>query len=155
MLVRQSLAPPSHTRTRASSTTLNSGLTLASLGRRRSASNLQAISSVPSPVHSEAPSLPDDSPPASQPASPSSMLSILVSPFLEWLHLQQKHTRAWSTPTSPRSSIDEPVLPLSASAQKTSFGPEVHELILSKSSQPFQWHQSASSLSPVYTLPVV
>ncbi|KAF8621607.1 hypothetical protein AX15_007627 [Amanita polypyramis BW_CC] len=149
MPTRQSLVPPSHTRTRASSTTLNCGVTLASLGRRRSASNLQAIhslSSPPSPVHSEDSSIHNDPLPVPQPASPSSMLSIFISPFLEWLHFQQKHTRAWSAPTSPRSSIDEPVLPLSASAQKTSFGPEVHEKFLSKSYQPFQWRYGTQSV---------
>ena len=134
MAARQALAPPAHSRARASSTTLRSGLTLASLGRRRSASCLLPTpaedSSLPSPLTCDSPS--------SESSPPSSMFSDLAARVFHWLYIPN-HARAWSTPASPRSSTDEPVLPLSASAQKTSFGPEVHEKILSDSRLPFQW----------------
>lgn len=135
-----SLEPPTLPRTRASSSTLRSGLTLASLGRRRSTSCLQQQQkhsddlSLPSPV-CESPSPPPDP----------SMFSSFAYQFFHWLYIPN-HARAWSTPTSPRSSTDEPVLPLSASAQKTTFGPEVHETTLSNSRFPFQWRHA---LQPV------
>ncbi|KAF8351396.1 snare associated Golgi protein-domain-containing protein [Amanita rubescens] len=140
MTPRLALEPPAHSRTRASSITLRSGLTLTSLGRRRSTSCLQPKPppddlSLPSPV-CESPSSPPDP----------SMVSSFTSQFFHWLYIP-KHARVWSTPTSPRSSIDEPVLPLSASAQKTTFGPEVHESTLSNSRFPFQWRHA---LQPVH-----
>ncbi len=143
MTPRQALEPPAHPRTRASSTTLRSGLTLTSLGRRRSTSCLQPKPSpddlsLPSPV-CESPSSPPDP----------SMFSSFASQFFHWLYIP-KHARPWSTPTSPRSSTDEPVLPLSASAHKTTFGPEVHETTLSNPRFPFQWRHA---LQPVRQLP--
>ena len=134
MAVGQALTPPALSRARASSTTLRSGLTLASLGRRRSASCLLSTSEdaspLPSPVTCDSPSMPES------PAPPD-----LASRLLHWLYIPS-HPRAWSTSSSPRSSTDEPVLPLSASAHKTSFGPEVHEKITSSSHLPFQWRHA-------------
>ncbi|KAF9464487.1 snare associated Golgi protein-domain-containing protein [Collybia nuda] len=120
----QSLSPH-HT----SSTNLRSALTFNSLGRRRSSSFLQAtLADDPPPP----PPAQDQSPPLSiEPittSSPSpSMLVIFASRFLEWMHVQPKHTFSWSTPSSPRSSTDDYVLPLSASAHTTSFGDDVHQ----------------------------
>ncbi|PFH52785.1 hypothetical protein AMATHDRAFT_139239 [Amanita thiersii Skay4041] len=150
-----SLSPPPNSRSRASSTTLRSPFTFSSLGRRRSASCLhqQDNSSPSSP--SPPPSLssptnillpPSSSSPLSSPSSPpSSMLSLIASRFLHWLHFQPEHSQACSTPTTPRSSTDEFVLPLSASAQKTTFGPEVHEKKLSTSLLHSQWRHAISS----------
>jgi hypothetical protein len=50
------------------------------------------------------------------------MIPVLASRVLQWLHLQPEHTLSWSNPSTPRSSSDDFVLPLSASSQKTSFG---------------------------------
>ncbi|KNZ81484.1 hypothetical protein J132_00450 [Termitomyces sp. J132] len=56
------------------------------------------------------------------------MLIIVASRFLQWLHFQPKQHLSWSTPSSsPRSSSEDYVLPLSASAARTSFGDEVHQ----------------------------
>ncbi|KAG5649007.1 hypothetical protein DXG03_000356 [Asterophora parasitica] len=55
------------------------------------------------------------------------MLVLIVSRFLEWVHVQPKQHLSWSTPSSPRSSAEDFVLPLSASATKTSFGDQVHQ----------------------------
>ncbi|KAG5638199.1 hypothetical protein H0H81_001296 [Sphagnurus paluster] len=60
------------------------------------------------------------------PTPPPSMLLLFLSRFLEWLHVQPQQHLSWSNASSPRSSAEEFVLPLSASAQKTSFGDEVH-----------------------------
>ncbi|KAF8076459.1 snare associated Golgi protein-domain-containing protein [Lyophyllum atratum] len=128
MSVCQSLSPPPPTRHRSSSTSLRSGCTLTALGRRRSSSCLQ---SNPADTH------PPSSPPSEQPPSlaidpvttaapPPSMLVLVATRLLEWLHVQPKQHLSWSTPSSPRSSAEEFVLPLSATAQKTSFGDDVH-----------------------------
>ena len=136
MAVRQPLALPTQPPHRASSTTLKSGLTLGTLGRRRSTSCLQSdlSSDLSSPSFDSQPSPPvQDTSSAPQPAPASSMFAVIISRCLHWLHLHQTHARAWSTPTSPRSSTDEPVLPLSASATKTTFGSDVLDKELSKS----------------------
>ncbi|KAM6495824.1 SNARE associated Golgi domain containing protein [Amanita muscaria] len=99
------------------SSSATSALTIPTLGRRRSTSCFH-LNLPPSPTQ--------PSPLALQQAPPSSMLPVMISRCLDWLHLQRMHARGWSTPTS---SNDEPVLPLSASATKTSFGPEVHDEI--------------------------
>lgn len=127
----QGLSPPPQTLTRhrTSSTNLRSAFTLSSLGRRRSSSFLQA-----NPTDEPAPSPPAVAQPPplainpiTTPPPPPSMLVIFASRFLEWMHVQPKHKFSWSTPSSPRSSVDDFVLPLSASAHTTSFGEDVHE----------------------------
>jgi hypothetical protein len=91
----QGLSPPP-TRHRASSIR-------SALSRRRSSSCLTETTPPLAPLTI------DPLPP--QP----SMLVIVAARFLEWLHLQPKHSFSWSTPSSPRSATDEYVLPLSAS----------------------------------------
>lgn len=76
-----------------------------------------------SPLSSSASSTPPPfSTPASRPTNtPSSMFLIFASRFLEWLHVDPKHTR-WTTPSSSRrSSMEETVLPISAPPNKESF----------------------------------
>lgn len=85
-----------------------------SLGRRRSSSCLQ--SSPPMRIPEAVPAVvQQDSPKAS-------IVVVLASRILQWLHLQPEHTFSWSNPSTPRTSTEEYILPLSASAQKTSFG---------------------------------
>ncbi|KAF9446930.1 hypothetical protein P691DRAFT_793978 [Macrolepiota fuliginosa MF-IS2] len=50
------------------------------------------------------------------------MIFVVASRVLQWLHLNPEHGLSWSNPSTPRSSSDDFILPLSASAQKTSFG---------------------------------
>lgn len=119
MSVCQSLSPPPPPRHRASSITIRSTFSLNSLGRRRSNSCLQSPSQ-----DSPTPSAPES---ISTAVPPPSMLILIASRFLQWAHLQPKQHLSWSTPSSPRSSADESVLPLSASAVQTSFGDDIHQ----------------------------
>ncbi|KAG5732370.1 hypothetical protein E4T56_gene11513 [Termitomyces sp. T112] len=123
----QSLSPPPPPRHRASSITIRSTLSLNSLGRRRSNSCLQSTPQDTSPTAtSSAPIAPES---ISTAVPPPSMLIIVASRFLQWLHFQPKQHLSWSTPSSsPRSSSEDYVLPLSASAARTSFGDEVHQV---------------------------
>lgn len=122
----QGLAPPPPSRLRASSTTLRPPH---SLGRRRSSSFDSASLTIDSTV-------------STTPPHPPSMLVIIASRFLDWLHLQPKHSFSWSTPSSPSSSADDYVLPLSASAHQTSFGVDIQDSI----SKPHLWHQGFLSV---------
>ncbi|KAF8655287.1 hypothetical protein AX16_003186 [Volvariella volvacea WC 439] len=117
-----SLAPPPVSRSRASSTTLRPAFTLASLGRRRSSSCLNCEQQPATPPNTQ-----QSQPPSPPPPPSPSMLILFASRFLEWLHLDSKQHRNWSTSSSPRSSEDDFVLPLSASAQKTTFGDVLNE----------------------------
>lgn len=95
-----------------------------SLGRRRSSSSLvfqHPHSTTPTPQEQPAPAaVPTQSP-------TQSMIVVLASRILQWLHLQPEHTLSWSNPSTPRSSTEELVLPLSASSQKTAFGNVTNE----------------------------
>ncbi|KAF8639986.1 hypothetical protein AX17_001232 [Amanita inopinata Kibby_2008] len=147
MSVHQGLSPPQQNRHRASSTTLRSAFTSNTLGRRRSTS---CLSSDPSPAVPPAPLQPTLAPAQRDSSDPDlpptpSMLSLIASRILDWLHFQQEHARSWSTVTTPRSSTDELVLPMSASSQKTSFGPEIHEKELPKSPHSLQWRYGIQS----------
>ncbi|KAF8974499.1 snare associated Golgi protein-domain-containing protein [Flammula alnicola] len=106
---------PPKSRSRASSTNLRPAATCQSLGRRRSTSFLQ----VREEPHPTPPPIDTDIPP--DPSPPPTMLAWFLSRFIQWLHLPQKHTLSWSTPSSPRSSTDDFLLPLSASAHSVSF----------------------------------
>lgn len=116
--------PPPPNRHRASS--IRSAITLPTLGRRRSASNLQLDPPQEAPKAQQRTQ--PDQPDAVQPSNQSSMLVIIVSRFLEWLHVHPNHSSGWSTPSSPRSSTDDLVLPLSASAQKNSFPENIQQV---------------------------
>ncbi|KIK68073.1 hypothetical protein GYMLUDRAFT_154798 [Collybiopsis luxurians FD-317 M1] len=111
------LAPPTSGRSRACSTTLRPALTLKSLGRRRSNSNLHTP---PCPSHS------------SKDTSPPSMFFIALSTVLQWLHLDSNHPlyKEWSLPSTPEpNEQDVYALPLPASATKPSFG-DIHAPIV-------------------------
>lgn len=85
-----------------------------SLGRRRSSSCLQ---------YPPLMDIQEAVPAVVQPDSPkASMIVLLASRILQWLHLQPEHSLSWSNPSTPRTSSEEYILPLSASAQKTTFG---------------------------------
>ncbi|KAG6902233.1 hypothetical protein C0995_002865 [Termitomyces sp. Mi166 len=128
MSVCQSLSPPPPPRHRASSVTIRSTFSLNSLGRRRSNSCLQSPpQDTPATPTNSAPTASDPISPISTAVPPPSMLFLVASRFLQWLHLQPKQHLVWSTPSSPRSSGEDYVLPLSASAAKISFGDEVHQ----------------------------
>ncbi|KAF9057627.1 snare associated Golgi protein-domain-containing protein [Panaeolus papilionaceus] len=70
-----------------------------------------------------------------------SFLSILI----QWLHVPQKHAFSWSTPSTPRSSSDDLVLPLSASATTVSFKIEPPPSVLSSKS--YSWHDRLPSIN--------
>ncbi|KJA30212.1 hypothetical protein HYPSUDRAFT_196465 [Hypholoma sublateritium FD-334 SS-4] len=97
-------------RSRASSTGLKPSSICQSIGRRRSNSFLRA--NEPAPVTQPTPAQSDPSP---------TMLAWFVSRSVQWLHLSEKQAFSWSAPSSPRSSSDEFILPLSASATTVSF----------------------------------
>lgn len=116
--------PPPPARHRASSTTLSSAFSSHSLGRRRSSSFLNTLSTSPPPSPS---TLIIDPVSSSSTSSNPSMIVIIASRFLQWFHLHPKHSFSWSTPSSPSSSADVYVLPLSASAHKTTFDDDIQD----------------------------
>lgn len=124
------LPPPPHHR--VSSTNLRSHCSLATLGRRRSTSCLLTVQDPPA---SDSPSILME--PISTTVPPPSMLVLLASRFLQWLHLPAKHYSSWSTPSSPRSSSDHFVLPVSADAQQDSFSISLPEEKISSQSHTF------------------
>ncbi|PBK69744.1 hypothetical protein ARMSODRAFT_144137 [Armillaria solidipes] len=137
-----SLAPPPLNRNRASSTTLCPALTIRSLGRRRSGSLLQpqlspCNSPISPPVTEPVPE-PEES--VQQSEQPSNMLAVIASRILQSVHAPS-HKMSWSTPSTPRSaSEDDYILPMSASAHKTSFGDVLSEKS-SVSPLPYNWLQ--------------
>ncbi|KAJ3845150.1 snare associated Golgi protein-domain-containing protein [Lentinula raphanica] len=122
-----SLAPPPISRNRASSTTLRPALTLKSLGRRRSSTQLKPVPATPSTSQCSSPS------DTSQP----SMFLMALSTVLQWLHLESKHVLLpdWSSPSTPDETGDIYALPLPASATKSSFG----DVLTPKTSPRNQW----------------
>jgi hypothetical protein len=133
-----SLAPPPPPLRHRASSTANSNLrpplTIKTLGRRRS-SSLSYSSPEESSPPADTPVQIDDSPPPSP-----SMLFIVASRILQLLHVQPKHFSSWSDPSSPRSSTDEFVLPLSAPSTPTSF---THAFPEKPSLKPQQWWPSS------------
>ncbi|KAK0206674.1 snare associated Golgi protein-domain-containing protein [Desarmillaria ectypa] len=138
-----SLAPPPLNRNRASSTTLRPALTIRSLGRRRSGSLLQPqLSPCDSPISDPVPEpVPEPEEPVQQTEQSSNMLAVIASRILQSVHTPS-HKMSWSTPSTPRSaSEDDYILPLSASAHKTSFGDVLNEKSSSSSPLPYNWLQ--------------
>ena len=116
--------PPSHNRHRASSTNVRPPLTLNSLGRRRSNSDLPPPCHTPSPLdspsmHKELASLAIDIPkssPAHKLLARATFVE-LYSRFMELLHVSQKESPYPSTPSSPRlsrssTSTEDNLLPI-------------------------------------------
>ncbi|KAG0709706.1 snare associated Golgi protein-domain-containing protein [Suillus ampliporus] len=121
-----SLSVPPPNRSRASSTNIRPALTINTLqGRRRSSSLvlplLQSEPSTPQVVQSHLePSQLFASPESSQKHS---MFAVIASGCLDLLHVPDRHSINWSTPSSPQSTVEnEFVLPISASSQQTAFG---------------------------------
>ncbi|EAU84857.2 hypothetical protein CC1G_00376 [Coprinopsis cinerea okayama7 len=148
------LKPPQITRHRASSISLRTSLSVQTLGRRRSTSCLQSTDSQPPQsleLHQLAPQpLQTESPPQPEHVSPPSMLVVFASKLLQWLHLPSSHTaqQAWSSPSSsPRSSVDVYVLPLSASTQESFNIPE--------KDSPQSWFHGFPSISPQILLVLI
>lgn len=137
---RMSLAaPPLQQRSRASSTNVRPALTINTLGRRRSSSLVLPTSSEPSsPAISTTPSVYAYHPP---PRRQPSMFALIVSKCFEFLHVPKQHFVGSLFASYPDSSgDDEPVLPLSASSQKVTFGVILNEKQSSKSHR--LWHRS-------------
>ena len=132
-LMSFALAPPPQSRSRAHSTNLRPALTISTLGRRRSTS--LGRSPDDTTTHSNAPLQP-----------PPSMFAVIVSRCLQLLHLPPKHSIQWSTLSSPVSSTDEYVLPISASSQQTMFGDVFGEKELSKTHASTTWWQGHPSV---------
>ena len=132
-LMSCSLAPPPQSRSRAHSTNLRPALTISTLGRRRSTS--LGRSPDDTTTHSNAPLQP-----------PPSMFAVIVSRCLQLLHLPPKHSIQWSSLSSPVSSTDEYVLPISASSQQTMFGDVFGEKELSKTHASTAWWQGHPSV---------
>ncbi|KIM68778.1 hypothetical protein SCLCIDRAFT_105212 [Scleroderma citrinum Foug A] len=128
-----SLAVPPPNRSRASSTNLRPALTINTLGRRRSLS--LALPVVLQGDENASPLTPQPAAASSSPTPPvsqSSMFALIASKCIELLHVPREHD--WSTPSSPyASSVDDLVLPLSSSSQKTTFGDISNEKQSSKS----------------------
>mgnify|MGYP001339334799 CR=1 FL=1 len=110
---------PTLTLTRRRSTT---GLNGVATGADADLDVLPAVPATPSPpqdltiVVPTAPAVPV----AVQNDSPPSMLEVVASRILTWFHRPTQHTVVdWSAPSSPRSSTDEFVLPVSASTQES------------------------------------
>ncbi|TFK55971.1 hypothetical protein OE88DRAFT_1641724 [Heliocybe sulcata] len=119
-----SLAPlPPPNRHRASSTNVRPALTIATLGSRRRSSSMLAMAP-PDPTPPTEPK-PDPFEPVDVPlvASPS-LISVLASRVLDLLpaHKHAQHPMFEVEPPSPGSSSDEPILPLSSSPSRASFG---------------------------------
>jgi len=136
--------PPTPNRSRAHSTSLRPALTINTLGRRRSMSLEQTPvsssvpQSVPTPVEKTVCHIPSSPPP--------SMLAIVASRLLELLRVSPKHSLSWSSPSSPRSSTDEYILPMSASSQQTTFGDVFGEKELSTAHASTAWWQGHPSV---------
>lgn len=117
--------PNPHSRGRANSTSLRPNLTIKSCGRRRS-SSLGGHSPQPSFRVQQSVSHPTETNIALVASSESSlrpnMFAMIASRCLQLLHGSPKHSLERSTPSSPRSSTDDYVLPTSASSQQTTFG---------------------------------
>lgn len=136
------LSPPAiPNRHRAHSTNLRPALTICTLGRRRSTSLEPTLP--PTSCDTGSPVVTNlAQPSSSEPPSSPPMFAVIASRFLQALHVSPKHSLQWSTPSSPRSSTDEYVLPMSASSQQTTFGDVFGEKELSEAHAPNAWWPS-------------
>ncbi|KAH0839860.1 snare associated Golgi protein-domain-containing protein [Lanmaoa asiatica] len=128
------LVVPPPNRSRASSTCVRPALSINTLGRRRSSSLVLPIQHTdPTPDDSLVHSLSSSSSTTSQ----SSMLSLIATKCLEFLHVPKLHPSDCSSPSSPHSASEvDLVLPLSASSQST-FGDILNEKDASSRWRPF------------------
>ncbi len=155
-----SLAPPSINRHRASSTNVRPALTLSSLGRRRSNSELPPLAGSPchTPPAMDSPTTPRELPPLSLDIPQSSKFAAfqkaslieLFSRVMDFLHVAHKESPFISTPSSPRhsrssTSTEDSVLPLTSPAVAT-----FSEAYPEKLSQKGSWWQGSPSVCVVY-----
>ncbi|PSR90704.1 hypothetical protein PHLCEN_2v4853 [Hermanssonia centrifuga] len=156
-----SLAPPSINRHRASSTNVRPALTLSSLGRRRSNSELPPLAGSPchTPPAMDSPTTPRELPPLSLDIPQSSKFAAfqkaslieLFSRVMDFLHVAHKESPFISTPSSPRhsrssTSTEDSVLPLTSPAVAT-----FSEAYPEKLSQKGSWWQGSPSVhTPVF-----
>ncbi|KAG6837426.1 hypothetical protein H0H93_009520 [Arthromyces matolae] len=105
--------------------------------------------SSPSSSSSTSPPSPPPLDPISTAVQPQSMLAIAVIRFMQWLHIQPKQHLSWSTPSSPRSSAEDFVLPLSASAAKSTFGDDVLQQPPSSQHTSASWHTIFTQHAPI------
>jgi hypothetical protein len=140
------LAPPStQSRSRAHSTNLRPALTISTLGCRLSTS-LDSAPQLPT-LHTSDTITPVDisvsQALSSEPHPSPSMLAVIASRCFQLLHVSSKHSLQCS---SPISSTDEYVLPISASSQQTTFGDVFGEKELSKAHASNAWWQGHPSV---------
>ncbi|KZT20400.1 hypothetical protein NEOLEDRAFT_1158703 [Neolentinus lepideus HHB14362 ss-1] len=142
-----SLAPLSlPSRHRASSTNVRPALTIHTLGtRRRSSSMLAMPPSEPSPPPEPKANLLEPQNPVKE-SSPS-LISVLASRVLELLspHKHAQHPMFEIEPPSPGSSHDDPILPLSSSPSRASFG-DVFSEKASLLREEFSWWSGSPSV---------
>ncbi|KAI0045312.1 hypothetical protein FA95DRAFT_1561264 [Auriscalpium vulgare] len=129
------LVPPQPPRHRASSTNLRPALTIATLGARQKGCLLDTVPGTP-PVTA------DPRKALSPPASPS-RLSTIVSRCLELFRKDTEHSFL-SGPSSPRSSSDESILPMSAST--TVVGDDLLEKSTFTKANPRSWFEGTPSV---------
>ncbi|EKM59201.1 uncharacterized protein PHACADRAFT_249487 [Phanerochaete carnosa HHB-10118-sp] len=156
-----SLAPPPHplNRHRASSTNVRPPLTLGSLGRRRSNSDLPPLCHTPSPVGT--PTMQKDVSPLELdiPSSTHKLLAKatfveLYSRFMELFHTAQKESPYSSEPSSPRlsrssTSTEDSILPIS-SPTAASFREAYSEKPTAIKPASSWWHGTPSVHTPVF-----
>ena len=144
--------PPAYNRHRASSTNVRPPLTLSSLGRRRSNSDLPPPCHTPSPVttpnmQKELVDLSLDIPTPSHKLLAKATFVELYSRFMELFHLAQKESPYPSAPSSPRlsrasTSTEDSILPI-ASPTVAAFGDVYSEKPATKTGT---WWQGAPSV---------
>ncbi|KAI0661031.1 snare associated Golgi protein-domain-containing protein [Cubamyces menziesii] len=153
-----SLCPPAPppSRHRASSTNVRPPLTLATLGRRRSSSLLDAppptpSPSLPTPRPKDVPALSLSIPPPRQSQPSRSAFASMLARWAQTLHLSSEQSFP-STPSSPRlsraSTDDSSILPLSASPTRSYFGDVFPEKPLPKTRSSL-WEGYPSVHTPV------
>ncbi|KAF7789494.1 hypothetical protein EIP86_000440 [Pleurotus ostreatoroseus] len=161
-----SLAPPPLTRNRASSTNVRPPLTINTLGRRRSNSDLPPPAASPlqpaSPVDSPTMGLPRELPPLALdiPQTPANNMVRatfveLYSRFMDLLRVARKESAFAHSPSSPRISLsrsststDETLLPIASPSVATFAESYSEKPTQSKSSS--WWHGAPSVHTPVF-----
>ena len=151
MFSSSSSLPLPNPRGRANSTSLRPNLTIKTCGRRRSnslgsPSTVQQSLSHPTEANIALVA-------SSESSLHSNMFAIIASRCLQLLYGSPKHSLQWSTPSSPRSSTDDYLLPISASSQKTTFGDVFGEKEATTPHAHTAWWQGHSSVCISKQLP--
>ena len=141
MFSSSSSLPLPNPRGRANSTSLRPNLTIKTCGRRRS-NSLGSSSTVQQSLREANIAFVASSESSLRP----NMFAIIASRCLQLLYGSPKHSLQWSTPSSPRSSTDDYLLPISASSQKTTFGDVFGEKEATTPHAHTAWWQGHSSV---------